>query len=86
MDHSYRAAMAAATTMGTSGGRQRPGFADAVSAARARAVAGANEDANSRIFAFVDDLVFHGEDSGDGAQAQCEGRIREDRKDLMDQM
>src|SRR5207237_3470077 len=54
MDHSYRAAFGG---NGPRPGRQRPGFAPSYAQAEPEPLP-MREDANSRIFAFVDDLFF----------------------------
>ncbi len=54
MDHSYRAAFGG---NGPRPGRQRPGFAPSYAQAEPEPLP-QREDANSRIFAFVDDLFF----------------------------
>jgi CheY-like chemotaxis protein len=56
MDHSYRAALAGGNN-GHKPGRQRPGFATQFPQVEPEPLP-AREDANSRIFAFVDDLFF----------------------------
>ena len=56
MDHSYRAAMGGGNN-GHKTGRQRPGFATQYPQPEPEPLP-AREDANSRIFAFVDDLFF----------------------------
>src|SRR5438128_3588874 len=56
MDHSYRAAMAGGNN-GARPGRQRPGFGGTYPQAEPEPLP-VREDANSRIFAFVDDLFF----------------------------
>lgn len=55
MDHSYRAAMGGKN--GSRPGRQRPGFAPSYAQPEPDPLPN-REDANSRIFAFVDDLFF----------------------------
>ena len=55
MDHSYRAALSG---NGTRPGRPRPGFAPAYVPVEPDPLPQQREDANSRIFAFVDDLFF----------------------------
>ena len=56
MDHSYRAALAGGNN-GSRPGRQRPGFAPNYPQAEPEPLP-VREDANSRIFGFVDDLFF----------------------------
>ena len=56
MDHSYRAVLAGGNN-GSKGGRQRPGFAQQFPQPEPEPLP-ANGDANSRIFAFVEDLFF----------------------------
>lgn len=56
MDHSYRAALAGNNNGGRPG-RQRPGFAPNYPQAEPDPLP-MREDANSRIFGFVDDLFF----------------------------
>src|ERR1700756_1500591 len=55
MDHSYRAALAGNNNARP--GRQRPGFAPSYAPAEPEPLP-QRDDANSRIFAFVDDLFF----------------------------
>jgi CheY-like chemotaxis protein len=55
MDHSYRAALAG--NNGNKGGRQRPGFATQFPQPEPEPLP-VNGDANSRIFAFIEDLFF----------------------------
>jgi len=57
MDHSYRAAMAGGNNNGHKGGRQRPGFATQYPQPEPEPLP-ASVDANSRIFAFIEDLFF----------------------------
>ena len=57
MDHSYRAALAGGNN-GQKSGRHRPGFTPAFSPVEPEPLPALREDANSRIFAFVDDLFF----------------------------
>ncbi|HET9406466.1 MAG TPA: hypothetical protein VFO39_04460 [Candidatus Sulfotelmatobacter sp.] len=57
MDHSYRAALAGGNNNGHKHGRHRPGFGAQYPQAEPEPLP-AREDANSRIFAFVDDLFF----------------------------
>ena len=56
MDHSYRAAMGGGN--GHKPGRQRPGFAAHYPQPEPEPLPTANGDANSRIFAFIEDLFF----------------------------
>lgn len=57
MDHSYRAALAGGNN-GNKGGRHRPGFAAQYPQPELEPLPAAAEDANSRIFAFIEDLFF----------------------------
>src|SRR5213076_1230284 len=57
MDHSYRAAMGGGNN-GARPGRGRPGFSQAYPQPEPEPLPPMREDANSRIFAFVDDLFF----------------------------
>jgi CheY-like chemotaxis protein len=58
MDHSYRAAMAGGNNNGhKGGGRQRPGFQTQYPQPEPEPLP-ATTDANSRIFAFIEDLFF----------------------------
>ncbi len=56
MDHSYRAALAGGNN-GHKGGRPRPGFATQFPQPEPEPLP-ANAEANSRIFAFIEDLFF----------------------------
>ena len=56
MDHSYRAALAG-NHNGHKGGRQRPGFGTQYPQPEPEPLP-ATEEANSRIFAFIEDLFF----------------------------
>jgi CheY-like chemotaxis protein len=58
MDHSYRAAMNGGNNNGHKGGRQRPGFAAQYPQPEPEPLPATSEDANSRIFAFIEDLFF----------------------------
>ena len=57
MDHSYRAAMGGGNN-GARPGRGRPGFSQTYPQPEPEPLPPMREDANSRIFAFVDDLFF----------------------------
>ena len=57
MDHSYRAALAGGNNGHKGGGRQRPGFAAQYPQPEPEPLP-MNGDANSRIFAFIEDLFF----------------------------
>jgi CheY-like chemotaxis protein len=56
MDHSYRAAMGGGNH--SRPGRSRPGFSPSYTPSDPEPLPQQREDANSRIFAFVDDLFF----------------------------
>ena len=58
MDHSYRAAMNGSGNNGHKGGRPRPGFAAQYPQPDPEPVPAGEENNNSRIFAFIEDLFF----------------------------
>jgi CheY-like chemotaxis protein len=59
MDHSYRAALGGGNNNnGHKGGRQRPGFQAQFPQPEPEPLPVGGEDANSRIFAFIEDLFF----------------------------
>ena len=57
MDHSYRAALAGGNNNGHKGGRPRPGFGSQFPQPEPEPLP-ASVEANSRIFAFIEDLFF----------------------------
>jgi CheY-like chemotaxis protein len=57
MDHSYRAALAGGNNNGHKGGRPRPGFGTQFPQPEPEPLP-ASVEANSRIFAFIEDLFF----------------------------
>ena len=57
MDHSYRAVMGG-NNGHKGGGRQRPGFQTQYPQPEPEPLPASNEDTNSRIFAFIEDLFF----------------------------
>jgi CheY-like chemotaxis protein len=57
MDHSYRAALAGGNNNGHKGGRPRPGFGAQFPQPEPEPLP-ASVEANSRIFAFIEDLFF----------------------------
>src|ERR1700752_1033473 len=84
MDHSYRAALAGGNN-GHKQGRPRPGFAGQYPQAEPEPLP-AREDANSRIFAFVDDLFFLAKIQETARKMNVKVEFVKNDKDLMDRM
>jgi CheY-like chemotaxis protein len=83
MDHSYRAALG--SDNGQKGGRMRPGFAPSYQPADPEPLP-AREDANSRIFAFVDDLFFLAKIQETARKMNVKVEFVKTDKDLLDRM
>jgi CheY-like chemotaxis protein len=81
MDHSYRAAQAG---NGQRPGRQRPGFAPSYAPVDPDPVPQGKEDANSRIFAFVDDLFFMAKIQETARKLNVKVQFIKTEKDLLD--
>src|SRR5205809_179210 len=82
MDHSYRAAFGG---NGPRPGRQRPGFAPSYAQAEPEPLP-QREDANSRIFAFVDDLFFLAKIQETARKLNVKVEFVKNEKDLLDRM
>ena len=85
MDHSYRAAMGGGNN-GHRGGRQRPGFAAQYPQPEPEPLPTANGDANSRIFAFVDDLFFLAKIQETARKLNVKVEFVKTDKDLLEKM
>ena len=83
MDHSYRAAMS-----GDKGqrGRGRPGFSPTYAPPEPEPLPPQKEDANSRIFAFVDDLFFQAKIQETARKLNVKVEFVKTDKDLGDRM
>ena len=83
MDHSYRAAL-----NGGNGrpGRMHPGFAPSYAPVDPEPLPGDREDANSRIFAFVDDLFFQAKIQETARKLNVKVEFCKAEKDLLDHM
>jgi CheY-like chemotaxis protein len=89
MDHSYRAALAGGNNNnGHKGGRQRPGFAAQYPQPEPEPlpVTAASEDANSRIFAFIEDLFFMAKIQETARKLNVKVEFVKTDKDLMERM
>src|SRR5271156_6387152 len=88
MDHSYRAAMAGGNNNGHKGGRQRPGFAAQYPQPEPEPlpVTSASEEANSRIFAFIEDLFFMAKIQETARKLNVKVEFVKSDKDLMEKM
>jgi hypothetical protein len=84
MDHSYRAVLAGGNN-GHKQGRQRPGFPAQYPQAEPEPLP-LREDANSRIFAFVDDLFFLAKIQETARKLNVKVEFVKNDKDLMDRM
>ena len=86
MDHSYRAALAGNNNNGhKGGGRQRPGFATQYPQPEPEPLP-ANGDANSRIFAFIEDLFFMAKIQETARKLNVKVEFVKTDKDLMERM
>jgi CheY-like chemotaxis protein len=87
MDHSYRAAMnGGGGNNGHRGGRQRPGFAAQYPQPEPEPLPATNGDANSRIFAFIEDLFFMAKIQETARKLNVKVEFVKTDKDLMDKM
>jgi CheY-like chemotaxis protein len=84
MDHSYRAALAG-NNNGHKGGRQRPGFAAQYPQPEPEPLP-VNGDANSRIFAFIEDLFFRAKIQETARKLNVKVEFVKTDKDLMERM
>jgi len=84
MDHSYRATMAGGNN-GHKGGRQRPGFSAAYPQPEPEPLP-VNGDANSRIFAFIEDLFFMAKIQETARKLNVKVEFVKTDKDLMEKM
>ena len=84
MDHSYRAVLAGGNN-GHKPGRQRPGFGLQYPQAEPEPLP-TREDANSRIFAFVDDLFFQAKIQETARKLNVKVEFVKTDKDLSDRV
>ena len=84
MDHSYRAALAGGGN-GHKPGRQRPGFQSQYPQPEPEPLP-TREDANSRIFAFVDDLFFLAKIQETARKMNVKVEFLKNDKDLTDRL
>lgn len=85
MDHSYRAALAGNNNNGHKGGRQRPGFATQYPQPEPEPLP-AGVDANSRIFAFIEDLFFMAKIQETARKLNVKVEFVKTDKDLVEKM
>jgi CheY-like chemotaxis protein len=86
MDHSYRAALSG-NNNGHKSGRHRPGFATQYPQPEPEPLpAGATVDANSRIFAFIEDLFFMAKIQETARKLNVKVEFVKSDKDLMEKM
>jgi CheY-like chemotaxis protein len=86
MDHSYRAALAGGNNNnGHKGGRPRPGFATQYAQPEPEPLP-MNGDANSRIFAFIEDLFFMAKIQETARKLNVKVEFVKNDKDLMEKM
>jgi PleD family two-component response regulator len=83
MDHNYRAGMAG--NNGARSGRLRPGFAPSYNPVEPEPLP-QRDDANPRIFAFVDDLFFLAKIQETGRKLNVKVEFVKTEKDLMEHM
>jgi CheY-like chemotaxis protein len=85
MDHSYRAALAGGNNNGHKGGRQRPGFSTQYPQPEPEPLP-VNEDGNSRIFAFIEDLFFMAKIQETARKLNVKVEFVKSDKDLVEKM
>src|SRR5246127_5112304 len=85
MDHSYRAALAGNNNGHKGGGRQRPGFAAQYPQPEPEPLP-VNGDANSRIFAFIEDLFFMAKIQETARKLNVKVEFVKTDKDLVEKM
>lgn len=85
MDHSYRAAMAGGNHNGHKGGRPRPGFSTQYPQPEPEPLP-AGVDANSRIFAFIEDLFFMAKIQETARKLNVKVEFVKTDKELMEKM
>jgi CheY-like chemotaxis protein len=85
MDHSYRAAMSGGNNGHRGGGRPRPGFGAQYPQPEPDPLP-ANSDANSRIFAFIEDLFFMAKIQETARKLNVKVEFVKSDKDLMDKI
>jgi CheY-like chemotaxis protein len=85
MDHSYRAALAGGNNNGHKGGRQRPGFSTQYPQPEPEPLP-VSEDANSRIFAFIEDLFFMAKIQETARKLNVKVEFVKSDKDLVEKM
>jgi CheY-like chemotaxis protein len=87
MDHSYRAVMAGGNNNnGHKGGRQRPGFQTQYPQPDPEPLPATADDANSRIFAFIEDLFFMAKIQETARKLNVKVEFVKTDKDMMDKM
>ncbi|MGA2695305.1 MAG: hypothetical protein ABSE92_04555 [Terriglobales bacterium] len=86
MDHSYRATLNGGNSNGAKNGRQRPGFAAAYPQPDPEPLPQLDEAANSRIFAFVDDLFFQAKIQETARKLNVKVEFVKEEKDLNERL
>jgi len=85
MDHSYRAALAGGNNNGHKSGRQRPGFPAQYPQPEPEPLP-VTEDANSRIFAFIEDLFFMAKIQETARKLNVKVEFVKSDKDMLEKM
>jgi CheY-like chemotaxis protein len=86
MDHSYRAALAGGNSNGHKAGRSRPGFAAQYPQPEPEPLPASQEEANSRIFAFIEDLFFMAKIQETARKLNVKVEFVKTDKDMMEKM